>query len=551
MKTRFDLFNLIPNWLKSFSEFYVKRRKVTIRRLALLLIAAFALIAPVTVPTPVQAAYTEFYCNSTGTNINAGSTTNEAALFSDANGNWDATTGIFVCSAGAKDLSGVSAGMWASVYVDAATVTFFVGRILTVVDATDTITLSLVASSGVPPTTSSTGRSIKIGGAWHGPYGTEGFPWGFMSGCATNSSGNSPRVNLKNDATYAVTATIVETNGTAGTIGVGPVRFEGHILSPGDGGRSIIDGGAVGTSFCIWSNTTSCKNRDMVLLTFQNNGNTATVDGVNCGGSENSFQRCVFNNLRGHGIILTGVNHLYSCEAFGCNQANATGKGGIALQSSGDMAINCISHHNTTANASGFQLDGGINMLNCIAANNGSSGFRLTADVSQTIYGCSTFMNGGSGIDVGGSAGNISDAMVVNIVNCSFVSNASAGIRISTSAAKYLNGHIENCAFGSGTMTNVAGNFLTTQGGASQDGSSLEGVYIAGNILLPLDTTPWVAPLTGDFRNTSSSVKFAGYGLYTQTYTTTTWTGTVGYPDIGSAEATNSASGGGSYPFVQ
>lgn len=496
-----------------------------------------------------QAAYTEFYCNSTGTNINAGSTTNATATFSATGGSWVGATGIYTKTG--ADLSLVTVGMWASVYADGATVTPFVARILAVDNTADTITVSLVAVSGIPPADGAADKSINVGGAWKGPWGAEGFPWRFLGGSMTNSSGHSPRANFDNEATFSITATIVETNGFASTVGVGPVRFEGMTSLPGDFGLAIIDGGNPGTSFCMWSNTAACKDRDMVGLIFQNNGSTGAADGLNMGGNENSFQRCVFNNLRGHGVILSGVNHIYFSEAYACNLSNTSGKGGIALQSSGDMAYNCISHHNTTANASGFQLDGGVNLIGCIAANNGSSGFRCTADVSQTIAGCSAFMNGGSGIDMGGAAGTINDSMVVNILNCTFVSNGSAGIRISNVAGSYLNGHIQNCAFGMGTMTNVSGNYLSGQNGASQDGSSFNGVFISGTVLLTANTTPWNAPLTGDFRNTSDQVKGKGIGFYQQTYTTTTWTGTTSYPDIGAAQATNSSSGGGSYPFVQ
>ena len=164
-------------------------------------------------------AFTEFYCQTTGSNLNAGSSTADAALFTFTNGNWDATTGIFIAIG--ADLSAITVGMFASVYIDGASVGVFVGVITEVDDALDTITVSLSAKSGTAPTTSATGRSIKVGGAWKGPNAAEAFPFNFVQNTLTDSSSNPLRVNFKNGDTYSITAAITQAN-------AGPIVYQGY-----------------------------------------------------------------------------------------------------------------------------------------------------------------------------------------------------------------------------------------------------------------------------------------------------------------------------------
>lgn len=494
-----------------------------------------------------QAAFTEFYVQGTGNNLNAGSTTANSAVYT-AVGDSDGTS-VFTPSDGSTPASSVSAGDWVSVYVTSgATVATFVGRVTTVAAGVNgAVTVSTVAKAGTFPAASGGAHtiSLKAGGAWAGPSGAVGFPFNFAAGTMTNSSGNSPRFNFK-AGTYSITAAITD------AVNAGARSFWGYTTTPGDGGFAIIDGGTTGTSYNLL--ILNGKNLDVYYFKFQNNGATGSADGVTTSsGTENSFSFCVFHDLRGSGLTFTTVNHAYFCEAFNCDQSNTTTKGGFDLTSSGCTAYGCIAHHNTAANCAGFQLDGGINLLYCIAAFNGASGFRTTADVTQTMAGCSLYGNGGYGIEFAGNAGLNNDPMLVNVVNCMIVSNTTAGIGVSQPNAMYLNGHVMNCAFGTGTQTNSGGNFYSNVKGVSQDGSTINGLWITGTITLPLNEVPWNAPTTGDFKITSSTAKGSGYENYTQTYTGSTWTGTVGYPDVGAAQAQCTGGTGGqkSSIFVQ
>jgi hypothetical protein len=112
--------------------------------------------------------------------------------------------------------------------------TGFVGRV-TARDAS-TITVSLTAVAGTPPADGTGDRTLKIGGVWKGPNGAEEFPVGFIAATLTNAAGDTPRVNLKNNAQYDITAAM-------GGTGQGPICWQGYSSTVGDGGRAIIDGG--------------------------------------------------------------------------------------------------------------------------------------------------------------------------------------------------------------------------------------------------------------------------------------------------------------------
>ncbi len=123
-------------------------------------------------------AYTEFYCQTTGDNLNAGSTTANGAVYTGV-GDSDGTS-VFTPSDGSTPASTVSVGDFASVYVTAgATVAVFIGRVTIVAAGVNgAITVSTSAKSGTFPAASSGAHTItcKTGGAWKGPNSAVSFP---------------------------------------------------------------------------------------------------------------------------------------------------------------------------------------------------------------------------------------------------------------------------------------------------------------------------------------------------------------------------------------
>ena len=469
--------------------------------------------------------FTEFYCNSTGTNINAGSTTNAAATFSDANGNWDAATGIFICS-GPSDLSGVAAGDWASVFVDGATTAVFIGRILTVVDATDTITVSLTIKTGTAPSTAATARSIKVGGAWFGPWYSgatvDNLPFNFVNNLLTNTSQHSTKVYLKNDRIYATTNVVHSSNG--------PIMFEGYSDIPGDGGKTWITGSTVGASSTLFTlSGNNCVLSGFVLATNGASGNSTLV--IMSGGENVIYKSSVFYS-RGTGLLLNNANLVIATEVAFCNLNNSSDFYGLGLASTGAGAIGCVAHDNSGTGTSGFGLASGLVwMTDCISESNGRNGILVSSSAGAIIKNCSIYNNSTNGINFTSTS-----ALLGVVENCAFFQNGvgkSDAYAINSSGSLLRNGMVINCAFGTGTATNGSGGANILPG---------TGLYEIGSIGLAADVLPWVDAANGNFTltNTSSLIN-AGRGTFTQT--APGYGGTVSYPDIGAAQITNSAAG--------
>lgn len=113
---------------------------------------------------PSFAAYNEFYMQTTGSDLNAGSTNADTASLTYASGNYVNATGVFTVASGNPSTDGVAVGDWVSVYANGDTATPFVAKV-TARDAT-TITVSATDRFGTNPTDGTGNRSLKVGGAW-------------------------------------------------------------------------------------------------------------------------------------------------------------------------------------------------------------------------------------------------------------------------------------------------------------------------------------------------------------------------------------------------
>ena len=461
-------------------------------------------------------SYTEFYCNSTGTNINAGSTTNATTDFGFSNGGWSDSTGVFTATG--ADI-GISVGDWASVFVDGATTAVFIGRITAVDDTLDTITVSLTIKSGIPPTTAATGRSIRVGGAWYGPWYSgatvDNLPFNFANALLTNTSQHTVRVNLKGDHTYGMTNVSHASNG--------PIVFQGWTNTVGDGGRALLAGSAVGGGHTMF--TLTAANCSFSDLEFATNGTTGNFDLVSVAtGGECEFYRCVFSQARGSGLASSAIIIVTECEAFACNANNSSANAGFEISGSAGLLRRCIAHSNTGNSTPGFAIGGGAMMLYCIGATNGRDGALVSSVTQPSFIGCDFYNNASNGINF-----TASSAMSANVESCSFIGNGAFGINSSGSLLR--NGRILNCGFGSGTAANAGGTILT--------GTGFDEI---GTVTYAANATPWSDPATGDFRISLAASKNTGRGLFLQT--ASGLSGTVSYPDIGAAQATNDVSGG-------
>lgn len=453
-------------------------------------------------------AFTEFYCDAaSGSNLNSGSSTGAAVTY--ASGSWDAATGVFTVASG-DPTTNVAVGDFASVYADGATVTGFVGRV-TARDAT-TITVSLTAKSGTAPTNGTGNRTIKVGGPWKGPNGTEAFPFAWIASAMNDGTNLVPRVNMKSGTDYAVSSPGI-TNSSVG------IWWQGYTTTIGDGGRAVIKGGAGAAYTLLLSSGNQNSYVDLIFDTNGDSGGTVSTQGVAVTGARSMFYRCVCRNMRRSGLYAASVvSWFVECEAYNCNIANGTGGGAIYIASSGCMMYRCYAHHNSGSNSHGFYADQSTLIFGCISHTNGGAGFYTQGDQMFSLINCDSYNNGSHGL----WSTTTSATLQLSLQNCNFVKNGGWGFYVQN-AIKY--GVIANCGFGAGTQANALGQISAT----------LYPVIITGTVTYPNDVTPWADPANGDFSIVLPQAKAAGRGAYTQIYGESGTT--VGYPDIGAAQS--------------
>lgn len=466
-------------------------------------------------------AFTEFCCRAGGSNLNAGTRNGDSTepgvnpVFIYPSGTWaTGSPGIFTPASGNPQADGVVVGDFASVYIDGATVTGYVGQVTAV--SSTTITVSGSIKFGTQPTSGTLNRTLRIGGAWAGPGGTSGFPLTTPTPpitSLTNLATNRPRVNFKSDQTYAISAGMTLSYG-------GPLVVQGYTTTYGDGGRAILDGGTTGAAYTLLGMDNSELRLESFIL--QNNGATGTAymaairEAVNC----------VFRDCREHGLRLNTGCIAIGCEAYNACQGT-TNAGGFHANGQCSL-IRCIAHHNA---GSGLYCSSNIHVIghSCIFAQNAQYGANFSSG-GCLLTNCDFYANALSGLR-GDNMGNYT----LQADNCNFIKNSGYGITTSSSSPQ-INITTRFCGFGSGTQANTSGKYPAYPWAG----------YTTGEITYPADVVPWVDPVNGDFRINLAAAKGAGYGQYTQVQPG--YAGTISYPDIGAAQHLES---GGSVIVVE
>lgn len=465
------------------------------------------------IPSLAFGAYTEFYAQNGGSNLNAGSTNNNTAAYTSIHGNWTNATGVFTPTDGTTPASSVAVGDWASVYIDGASVGVYIGRISAVTAGVNGPITANTTGIGSKPANQTATATIKVGGAWQGPNAASGFPFTLTSwGTNKDATSHIVRTNLKNDQTYSMTASFAMSGGAANLV-------QGYTSSVGDGGRATFDGGTSTAAILTDVGIAGVSFVDIIFKTAFTSGSTDLVTPTRLA----NFARCVFTGARGNGINVNAVAcTLVECEAYACNKSNTATTGGFKMTSGGNL-YRCISHDNTGSNSTGIVIASGpAQVQNCISETNGQYGVSsTTASLNGQIIisQCDLYNNTSDGINI------ITGAVNPHwIENCNLIKNAGAGIN-NVSVVNW--GYIYNCGYGAGTQANGSGDTINnlTQTGSVTFGSNL---------------TPWVDPANGDFRINLAAANFAGRAAFTET--AASYAGTVGYPDIGAAQ---SLTGGG------
>jgi hypothetical protein len=458
-------------------------------------------------------AFTEFYCQSGGSNLNAGSTTDNVAPYSFTAGTWVQATRVLTVGS----TTGVTVGMWISIYTSGATATTYIARITAVTGTT--ITTDSSAKMGSAPVNGT--YDAKVGGACRGLTGTAKVPFNLIGSNAVNSSGDPPRLNIKNDVTYAPTSL---TSLVAFENSNRAVRFQGYSTTPGDGGIAIIDGGTSGASYSIFQATDSTAAYELADLEIKNNGATNAVDGLIFTNGAVSFERCIIHDFRGRGISTANAI-LIECEVYGCNQSNTSNYGGVVIGSGGVAVLDrCTIHDNTGSNTSGVYSSGHIFLNDCIIDSNGKHGVQSINNTLTVIKNSVFYNNTNDGFAITGTSGFFR----VLIENSDFFKNGGYGINVSTVTGSVL-GNINYCRYGSGTQANTSGQ-VTIPRGISQ----LNAVTYTSNL------TPYNDPANGDFTCTDFQEGRASW-----TNTQSGYGDTVGFSYIGPSQPESGGGGGG------
>ncbi len=342
-----------------------------------------------------------------------------------------------------------------------------------------------------------------------------------------NSSLDQVRINVCNNQSYVMTAALAFTT-------LGNAVLQGFATAAGDGGRAIFTSNiTTAANFTIASGAPA-----FIDLIFVSTGASNANDTFQSTQSTDLVMlRCVFHGARRCGFLQIGATtggsaYLYECEAYACNASNTAGIGAFdSADGSGGVVFcyNCYSHDNTAGvNCHGFCTGdhGTMILVNCISESNGGSGAftgSATAGYGLHAINCNFYNNTGDGVKLAHTVGSW-----VVLMNNNFLLNTGKGVNATIASQ---GGILYNNGRGAGTQANGAVDVLQCIVNTSTD------ITYASNV------TPWNAPTTGDFRTTLAAAKGVGRGVFTETDGSAT--GTIGYPDIGAAQAIVPAASGG------
>jgi Right handed beta helix region len=465
--------------------------------------------------------YTEFYCDPVnGSNLNGGSDPNPTALYTSTNGNWDNTNFIFTPTDGTNPATaGVQAGQFASVYIDGASTGVCIRRITQVENAANGRIIVVNNGPGTTPTTSATARSIRVGGAFKGPNGTDPIPlaYNFLNG--VDAAGHLTRINMKNNASYVTSSNIV--------VGSNIYMIQGYANTPGDGGKANIDAG--GHGIILWTESFDFIGTRADLIFSNNAGGNDAVSG----GSHIMWLRCVWHDISGNAVVSPGSGPMfYECEFYKCNTNNSSNKGCVQSSSFDTLFRRCYFHDCAGTQGHGISVasSSGIRLENCVFSNLGGDGIHVSVTGSGTsilAFNCD-FYKCANGIKCTAAVNPI----WIYIENTNFVKNAQWGI--DRGSATRLYGWMANAGVGTGSMANAAG-FVNVSAADSfvYASQQLQG---SGYVFYPANATPYADAENGNFTIVLGNAMSAGRGAFTQNEVTspTTWN----YIDIGAVQST-------------
>lgn len=394
-------------------------------------------------------AYTEFYCQNTADNRNAGSTNSDAPVYVSTNGGWVTGTRVFTPSDGSNPSTFIAVNDFCSVYADAGTVAAFVA-LVTAVNAT-TVTLSGTFFIGASPATLATGMSLRAGGAWKGPVAGSNWPCANITAALRGAADLLPRLNMKGNALgfYTPSGTGDFTPNSQIVNNNQMITMEGYLNTPGDGGFAVFDSGGSGGGISVGGLGACLRN-----LIVQNATNLAAAFGT---GNGSLLHRCIGRRTAYQGFVLGLGSLAVECDLWDFDNNGNTVHG---FNIAGGGCIRCYCHEPSLSGSgssftSGFILStNGSFCLECVAFKLPNLGFQVSvpaAGASCALINCDSIQNGAGGYNI-----NAFSASQVYIENCTAFKNTGFGWN-------WPNGRLTvravlvNCASGTGSMANTSG----------------------------------------------------------------------------------------------
>jgi hypothetical protein len=361
-------------------------------------------------------AWTDFYMQSTGNDLNAGSTNADSAVYTSTGGNFDGTS-VFTPTDGSTPSSLVNVNDWVSLYNTGDTVTRCVAQVTAVgAGVNGTITVSTTVKFGTVPTSNSGSRALKAGGAWASLAMT-----GSSAALNTGTAPLSTRINVK-AGTYAGTSTS-RTWGLAGSATVG-LWVRGYKTSIGDQDTNNL--AVAGTDIPSFTFTTGQLTFGSLHVTFSN----IDITGAAVAGSG----QCILNASGG---ILTFYGCRFTCTGANANSAAFTISSGgnvnlflrcwFKATSSATQVVNNAGTYDVFRNCT--ITGGGIGINNttlpctiayCVFDSQGSDAVKTSSQLYMTN--CSVYNPTGNGVNIS----TISSSGAI-ITNCYFDSCSQAG----------------------------------------------------------------------------------------------------------------------------
>ena len=445
----------------------------------------------------------EFYCASTGSNLNSGTDENDAARLTYNGGSWVQSTCVFTLAGADFVADGVLAGEYVSVYLTSgATVAVFVGQVVSV--DTTTVTVSTTIKIGTSPSNGTGTMTMKVGGRWKTPADSDAFPFTFFGGTAIPGDA---RLNVLAETISRTTGLTFNTSITG--------TYQGYASTPGDGGRPTFDFGA---SEVVYA-TISVASRHIDMI-FTGSATAGTNQGIVHSGAAGLLMNLKVVGSRGAGIQSSGgvSTAIIECEVYNCNTSNTANSGGFHITSALDL-IRCYSHGNVGSNNNGLFITSTNKMtiIGCIFADNANNGV-LVGGAALRLYcvGTEFYNNAGAGL----RSEVISSVL---IENCNFIKNGTYGYQGQLASGNFA--LIRNCGFGSGTQSNLLGNTTDTD----------FGIVLDGCVTYAADDSPYQDAASGNFTIALVDARDGGYGAMPGDLTD-------GFPVIGAVPPSYAAS---------